>query len=202
MSRVPARVPAFDYIGGREFTEKLKEVTGCSNYNLLADYFGIPKSTLLTWHTHNRTGFELIVREHLKSGASIRYMALGEGEPFECNAAENTPTEGLKAFKLTEGQLIESGSVALDLATLERFGLKPSITKVIEDDSGIYYVNSESTNPTSGKYLIDIDGQLSINFVQRLPAQKLSISIGDNCFEANVNDVKVLGRVAMSMIKE
>ncbi|EGR2769759.1 helix-turn-helix domain-containing protein [Vibrio parahaemolyticus] len=199
MSRIPAKVPPFEYLGGREFTEKLKEVTKCDNYNLLADYFGIPKSTLLTWHSHNRTGFELIVREHLKSGASVRYMALGEGEPFD---GKHDPVEGLQTHRLVDGALTDSGKVSLDLSTLDRFGLKPSITKVIEDDAGIYYVNSESTNPTSGKYLIDIDGQLSINFVQRLPGQKLSISIGDNCFEASVNDVKILGRVAMSMIKE
>lgn len=199
MSKLKAQVPAFDYLGGRDFTEKLKEVSGCSTYDLLADYYGVPKSTFFTWHSHNRTGFELIVRQHLATGASVRYLALGEGEPFE---GKVDPVEGLKTHRLIDGALVEAGKISLDLSTLDRFGLKPSITKVIEDDSGIYYVNTESTNPTSGKYLIDIDGQLSINFIQRLPGKKLSISIGDNCFEASVDDIKVLGRVAMSMVKE
>lgn len=199
MTSIQAEIPAFSYLSGKEFTEKLRNVTETTTNYQLADKFGIPRSTIQTWHSHDRTAFELIVRTHLATGASVRYMALGEGEPF-ANKAD--PVEGLKTHRLIDGALVEAGKISLDLSTLDRFGLKPSITKVIEDDSGIYYVNTESTNPTSGKYLIDIDGQLSINFIQRLPGKKLSISIGDNCFEASVDDIKVLGRVAMSMVKE
>ncbi|MCG7499344.1 helix-turn-helix domain-containing protein [Vibrio sp. Of7-15] len=199
MGKIPAKVPPFDYLGGKNFTEKLKEVTGSTNYNILADYFGIPKSTLLTWHTHNRTGFELIVREHLATGASVRYMALGEGEPFD---QQSEPAAALATFKLIDGSLIESKQRTIDLSTLEDFGLEPSYTLVVEDDAGIYYLNKESNNPSSGSYLIDIDGQLSINFIQRLPGQKLSINIGDSCIEAKVDDIKVLGRVAMEMKKK
>ncbi|MEZ8372780.1 helix-turn-helix domain-containing protein [Vibrio cyclitrophicus] len=202
MSRIPATVPPFDYLGGREFTEKLKEVTGCHNYNLLADYFGVPKSTLLTWHTHNRTGFELIVREHLKSGASIRYMALGEGKPFEDDETKDLPAEGLQIFKLAEGSLVESGSMAIDLSTLDRFGLKPSITQVVEDDAGLYYINKESIDPVTGDYLIDIDGRLSINYLQRLPGKKLAIAFGASTIEVSEDDIKVLGRVSMEMKKK
>ncbi|WP_330959039.1 helix-turn-helix domain-containing protein [Photobacterium sp. 53610] len=199
MTTLQAEIPAFSYLSGKEFTEKLRNVTETTTNYQLADKFGIPRSTIQTWHSHDRTAFELIVRTHLATGASVRYMALGEGEPFECKV---DPVEGLQTHRLVDGALIKAGKVSLDLSTLDRFGLKPSITKVIEDDAAIYYVNTESTNPTSGKYLIDIDGQLSINFIQRLPGQKLSINIGDNSFEASVDDIQVLGRVAMTMSKE
>jgi hypothetical protein len=199
MSKIPAKVPAYDYLGGRDFTDKLKTVTKCSSYDLLADYFGIPKSTLFTWHTHNRTGFELIVREHLASGASVRYLALGEGEPFE--SKKNTG-EVLRLHKLSGGALEDCGIMSLDLATLERFGLKPDMTQVIEDDAGLYYVDKESTDPISGDYLIDVDGRLSINYLQRLPGKKLAIAFGASTIEVSENDIKVLGRVAMEMKKK
>ncbi|UXI00458.1 helix-turn-helix domain-containing protein [Photobacterium sp. TY1-4] len=199
MSTIKAKVPAFEYLKGKEFTEKLKEVTNCATYDLLADYFGVPRSTFFTWHTHNRTGFELIIREHLKSGASVRYLALGEGKPFEDKAA---PAEGLQTYRLVDGALIEAGRVSLDLSTLDRFGLKPSITKVIEDDSGIYYLNTESVDPVAGDYLIDIDGRLSINYLQRLPGKKLAIAFGNSTIEVSEEDIKVVGRVAMEMRKK
>ncbi|HAS6878660.1 TPA: transcriptional regulator [Vibrio parahaemolyticus] len=199
MTTLQAEMKPFDYLSGKDFTEKLKDVTNCDTYLKLADVYGIPRTTITTWHTHNRTAFELIVRTHLATGASVRYMALGEGEPFD-NKSE--PMEALQTFRLVDGALVEAGKVSLDLGTLDRFGLKPSLTKVIEDDARIYYVNTESSNPTSGKYLIDIDGQLSINLIQRLPGHKLSINIGNNSFEASVDDIKVLGRVAMTMNKE
>lgn len=199
MSRIPAKVEPFDYLKGREFTDKLREVTNCPQYNQLADYFGIPRSTILTWHRHDRTPFELIVREHLNSGASIKYLALGEGEPFSDN---HSPNESLAIFRLEGGSLEKRGSMSLDLATLDRFGLKPSKTQVIEDDAGIYYVNKESVDPISGDYLIDVDGRLSINYLQRLPGKKLAIAFDTSTIEVSEEDIKVLGRVVMEMKKK
>ncbi|EGR1562253.1 transcriptional regulator [Vibrio alginolyticus] len=202
MTKIPAKVPPFDYINGREFTEKLKDVTGCKTYDLLADYYGIPKSTFSTWHTHNRTGWELIIRTHLATGASIRYLALGEGEPFGDGKPNTLASQDLQIFTLIDGALVEAGKTAIDLVTLDRFGLKPSLTQVIEDDSGLYYVNKESTDPVSGDYLIDIDGRLSINYLQRLPGKKLAIAFGNSTIEVSEEDIKVLGRVAMEMKKK
>ncbi|EIO9264244.1 phage repressor protein CI [Vibrio alginolyticus] len=201
MSRVPAKVPPFDYLKGREFTEKLKEVTGCKTYDLMSDYFGVPNSTFSTWHTHNRTGWELIIRAHLATGASVRYMALGEGEPFESGETNTLTSQELQIFTLVDGALVEAGKTAIDLATLDRFGLKPSLTQVIEDDSGLYYLNKESTDPVSGDYLIDVDGRLSINYLQRLPGKKLAIAFGNSTIEVSEEDIKVLARVAMEMKK-
>ncbi|HBC3859699.1 phage repressor protein CI [Vibrio parahaemolyticus] len=202
MSRLKAKIPAFDYLGGRDFTEKLKKVTGCKTYELMSDRYGVPNSTFSTWHTHNRTGFELIIREHLATGASVRYMALGEGEPFENKESNTLTSQELQIFKLNDGTLVEAGNTVLDLVTLDRFGLKPSLTQVIEDDSGLYYVNKESTDPVSGDYLIDIDGRLSINYLQRLPGKKLAIAFGNSTIEVSEEDIKVLGRVAMEMKKK
>lgn len=199
MSRIPAKVPPFEYSSGREFTDRLKEVTGCNSYNLLADYYGIPKSTILTWHHHDRIAHELIVREHLTSGASVKYLALGEGEPFSGN---QSPNENLAIYRLESGSLEKCGSMSLDLSTLDRFGLTPSKTQVIEDDAGIYYVNKESVDPISGDYLIDVDGRLSINYLQRLPGKKLAIAFDTSTIEVSEEDIKVLGRVAMEMKKK
>ncbi|HCH4647897.1 TPA: phage repressor protein CI [Vibrio parahaemolyticus] len=202
MTKIPAKVPPFNYINGREFTEKLKDVTGCKTYDLLADYYGIPKSTFSTWHTHNRTGWELIIRTHLATGASVRYLALGEGEPFGDGEPNTLASQDLQIFTLIDGALVEAGKTAIDLVTLDRFGLKPSLTQVIEDDLGIYYINKESTDPVAGDYLIDIDGRLSINYLQRLPGKKLAIAFGNSTIEVSEEDIKVLGRVAMEMKKK
>ncbi|MFN1619672.1 phage repressor protein CI [Vibrio rotiferianus] len=202
MGRLKAKIPPFEYLGGRDFTEKLKKVTGCKTFELMSDRYGVPNSTFSTWHTHNRTGFELIVREHLATGASVRYMALGEGEPFGENSSNTLTSEEMKTFRLIDGALVEAGTTALDLVTLEKFGLKPSITQVIEDDSGIYYINKESTDPVAGDYLIDVDGRLSINYLQRLPGKKLAIAFGTSTIEVSEEDIKVLGRIAMEMKKK
>lgn len=199
MTTFQTEIPVFNYLSGKDFTEKLRIVTETTTNYQLADKFGIPRSTIQTWHSHDRTAFELIVRTHLATGASVRYMALGEGEPFD---SKSEPMEGFQTFRLVDGTLAEAGQVSLDLSTLDRFGLKPSITQVIEDDSGIYYINKESTDPVAGDYLIDIDGRLSINYLQRLPGKKLAIAFGSSIIEVSEQDIKVLGRVAMEMKKK
>ncbi|CAK2464268.1 Transcriptional regulator [Vibrio crassostreae] len=201
MSRLKAKVPPFEYINGREFTEKLKNVTNCSTYGLLADHYGVPNSTFSTWHHHNRTGFELIVREHLASGASVRYLALGLGEPFP---QDETASEAnnIDKFSIVNGKLEEMGTVSIGLSTLNDFGLTQDGLIVVEQDGCHLYINKAEAHPTSGDYLIDIDEVLSINYLQRLPGKKLAIAFGSSTIEVSEDDIKVLGRVAMEMKKK
>ncbi|NOH60312.1 phage repressor protein CI [Vibrio sp. RE88] len=201
MSRVPAKVPAFDYLKGRDFTEKLKEVTGCSTFDLVADHYGVPKSTFFTWHTHNRTGFELIVREHLASGASVRYLALGQGEPFPKSEAAPT-SSSIDKFAIVNGELEKVGTVELGLSTLNEFGLIKENLFVLEQDGSHLYINTAERQPASGDYLLDIDGVLSVNYLQRLPGKKLAIAFETSTIEVSEEDIKVVGRVAMEMKKK
>lgn len=201
MSKIPAKVEPFDYLKGREFTDKLREVTNCPQYNQLADYFGIPRSTILTWHRHDRTPFELIIREHLNSGASIKYLALGEGEPFANNETSST-TSSIEKFAIVNGQLEKLGKVELGLSTLNDFGLTKDKLIVIEQSGSHLYINQAECQPASGDYLLDIDGVLSINYIQRLPGKKLAIAFGASTIEVSEQDIKVLGRVAMEMRKK
>ena len=102
-----------------------------------------------------------------------------------------------------QGACLETkGHISLDLITLEKYGLEESTTTVVEQDHNFYFVNTLETNPTSGRYLIDTDGLLSINHLQRLPGKKLAISFGDSSIEVVQEDIEVIGRVAMVIDKE
>lgn len=201
MSRIPAKVPPFEYLSGIEFTKQLKEVTGCKNYQLMSDYFGVPSSTFSTWHHHNRTGFELIVRAHLATGASVRYMALGEGEPFP-ESNDSSSTSSIGKFIIANGQLAKTGTVELGLSTLEDFGLVKDELFMIEQNGIQLYVNTAEQQPSSGDYVLDIDGVISVNYLQRLPGKKLAIAFDTSTIEVSEKDIKVLGRVAMEMRKK
>ncbi|EGQ9328502.1 TPA: bacteriocin [Vibrio vulnificus] len=51
----------------------------------------------------------------------------------------------------------------------------------------------------SGTYLVDMDGLLSLNEIQRLPGKKLVISFNGSTIQVDELDVKVVGRVAVVM---
>ncbi|EEX40172.1 putative bacteriophage CI repressor protein [Vibrio furnissii CIP 102972] len=85
---------------------------------------------------------------------------------------------------------------------MNSFNLKVESTIEVETNEALYLVDKSSTNPASGKYLIDIDGTLSINHIQRLPGKKLAVVFGDSTVEVAEEDIKVIGRVAVEMKKK
>lgn len=217
------KIPPPNYIKGEEFTEILKEVTGCKTLLEMSELFGVPKATFSAWNTHNRTSHELMVRLHLAKGIPIEKMALGI-EPdsqssmskdfiSEVNAGygvtepdqSNNPqhqTVILSSFCLSNGRLIKTGEVPYALRRMNSFGLTPENTIELETNEGVYLVDSHSKDAVSGDYLIDIDGRLSINHIQRLPGNKLAIAFRGNTMEVSEYDIKVIGRVAVTLQKQ
>ena len=47
-----------------------------------------------------------------------------------------------------------------------------------------------------------MDGTLSNNHIQRLPGKKLAVVFGDTAVEVTEADIKVAGRVAVTLRKE
>ncbi|HFG1691631.1 TPA: phage repressor protein CI [Vibrio cholerae] len=211
------KIPPFDYIKGHEFTEVLKEVTGCSTFGDMAELFDVPKATFSTWNLHNRTSHELMVRLHLAKGIPIAKMALGIDEPETHQVAEapqdythlqkklinpQHETVILKSFCLTNGQLLETGEIPYPVRRMNSFNLKSGSTIEVETNEALYLVDNDSRDAVSGNYLIDIDGRLSVNHIQRLPGKKLAIAFGESTIEVSEHDIKVLGRVAVTLRKD
>ncbi|GAB6260676.1 hypothetical protein PSSHI_09190 [Photobacterium sp. R1] len=90
----------------------------------------------------------------------------------------------------------------INVVTLNKYHLKPTITKILDKDGQLYFINSEQTHATSDRYLISIDGSRSINPVQRLPDKKLAVGFSGSTIDISKDDIEVLGRVAMTMSKE
>lgn len=197
----------FEYLKGREVTEKLKEITKSRDFLTLAEVLGVPKSTISTWHQRKLTPFEVIIRTHLRTGASIAFMALGEGEAFpnqkvvdsESKADELKTIISIDSFALEDGKLISKSTLSLDKELLDEAGV--SKVMAIKDNGKTFLVNKESRQAVAGAYLVDMDGLLSLNEIQRLPGKKLAISFNGSTITVDEGDVKVVGRVALVMEK-
>ncbi len=195
----------FEYLKGREVTEKLKEITNSRDFLTLAEVLGVPKSTISTWHQRKLTPYEVIIRTHLRTGASIAYMVLGEGEAFpkqKASTAESQTVDSkeildIDCFALDDGALKSKGTLALDKDLLEEAGVTEVMA--IKDNGKTFLVNKESRQAVAGTYLVDMDGLLSLNEIQRLPGKKLAISFNGSTITVDEGDVKVVGRVALVM---
>ncbi|MDV5085161.1 phage repressor protein CI [Vibrio diabolicus] len=209
------RIEPFDYLKGTDFTENLKRLTGCKNFQEMAFVYDVPKSTFSTWNTHNRTSHELMVRAHLALGIPMVELALKPEDRQKAHSATKHTAEDasttpspqhssvqIQSYCLTNGDLLDTGELPYSTRRFNSFNLNADATIEVETNEALYLVDKSSTNPASGKYLIDIDGTLSINHIQRLPGKKLAVVFGDNTVEVSEKDIKVIGRVAVTLRKE
>ncbi|EKO3518597.1 helix-turn-helix domain-containing protein [Vibrio fluvialis] len=222
-------IAAFDYLKGEEFTEKLKEINDANSLGDLADIYNVPKTTFSTWNTHNRNSHELVVRTHLRTGIPVHELILPRCFPLDDlhpsfskyttelphSVKESAPqwnpnqsskpqlhTVVLKSFCLTNGRLIETGEIPYPLRRINSYGLDSSNVIEVETNEAIYLLDKSTIDAVAGKYLIDVDGRLSINHIQRLPGKKLAIAFGESTIEVSEQDIKVIGRVAVTLRKD
>lgn len=199
-------LPPFNYKGGKNVTEKLKTVTGCKTYDEMAVAFNIPKSTIFTWHTRDMTPYEIAIRAHLTTGVSLKWLLLDEGEAFNEDSSRNSVNTNIpkiiKIETISNGEISDSSEINLDFVAMARYGLTQSNTRIIDLDGTLLFINTEETKPISGRYMLDIDGAMSVNHLQRLPGKKLAMSYGNTSVEVAEDDITVLGRVALVMEKE
>lgn len=199
MGRLIPKIPPFEYLGGEEIISRLKEITGTEKDLQLADVFGIPAGTISTWRKRGLTPYELILRVCLSNNINLEALALGKGELYKADDVR-APYAFLPAKRLHNNKLVDLESVALDLSFLSD-ELSRENCLVVFSNIGSYLVNTDEISPTSGDYLIDVDGVFSINKVRRLPGKRLSVDFDGSLVDVAEGDIKVIGRVAMSMVK-
>ncbi|EGQ9095995.1 chromosome partitioning protein ParA [Vibrio alginolyticus] len=218
------KIPPFDYLKGEAFTETLKEVTGCKTLLEMSELFDVPKATFSAWNTHNRTSHELMVRLHLAKGIPIERMALSGNQldkiahdksspnnpllatssKYDQETSHNHPQYEvviLKSLCLTNGQLIETGEIPYPARRINSYGLDKASLIEVETNEATYLLDTSTRDAVAGKYLIDVDGRLSLNHIQRLPGKKLAVVFGDSTIEVSEEDIKVIGRVAVALQK-
>ncbi|MCI9695106.1 helix-turn-helix domain-containing protein [Vibrio parahaemolyticus] len=218
-----AELAIFDYIKGEAFTDKLKEINGVSSLGELAQIYGVPKTTFSTWNSHNRNSHELVVRTHLRTGIPVRELILPKGYPMtelhhsfwdskktadsairSSGAERQNPQLDvvvIKSFCLTNGQLVPTGEMPFAQRMFNSWDLNAASTVEIETNEGRFLVDKELNDAVSGDYLIDMNGRLSINHIQRLP-NKLAVVFGNSTVEVSEEDIKVIGRVAVALEKK
>ncbi|HHF2947591.1 helix-turn-helix domain-containing protein [Vibrio sp. Vb2110] len=217
----------YDYLKGREFTENLKRVLSCRNLEELSEILSIPKSTFTTWNAHDRTSHELMVRLHLALGIPVEELALkledkarldfskkhiawtrNNTKPLifdkpACDTVkEHAETHTISTFCLSNGKLIDTGWIAYPKRRFNSYNLRPNKTIELETNTAHYLVDVDETDPVTGDYLISIDERHSLNHIQRLPGKKLAVVFGDSTVEISEEDIKVIGRVAVSLEKK
>ena len=207
------KILPFDYLKGDEFTEKLKEVTGCRTFLDMAELLDVPKATFSAWKLHERTSHELMVRLHLALGIPIEELALKPEDrkgtvigsisnnvanyhSSERSISSQSDIVTIKSYCLTNGKLLDTGEVPYPVRRINGFGLEKADLIEIETNQSVVLVDKKENDAMNGNYLILIDGRHSINQIQRLPG-KLAIAFDGQTIEVQESDIEVIGKVVL-----
>lgn len=201
MREKQAQLSAFEYQGGKHVTERLCKALDAKNLSELSNILNIPTSTMSTWHKRELCPFEVVLRAHMYTGVSVRWLTLGEGDPFP-NRTERTESNLL--FEIDSHKILNGELDSHKILILDKFMLDDaSATNImaIRDGEKTYIIDKDTHQAVSGTYLVDMDGLLSLNEIQRLPGKKLAISFNGSTIQVDEMDVNVVGRVALTFLK-
>ncbi len=204
------KIPTYDILRGHDFTNNLKTLLGCKNFQELSDITGIPPSTFGTWNNKNRASPELIIRLHLALNIPVKDLALGyslpKNEPKPAKIEEtpsayyayNTGKKG-KATLVAESFVLKNGALENKRTILLDSDILPELSNqkilAIEELNQVLIIDKHITHAVSGRYLVNIDGSLSLNDIQRIPGKKLAIAFNNSTLDVAEKEVTVIGKV-------
>lgn len=90
-----AKLTSFDYQGGKLVTDRLHEILGTKTIRELGEKLDISASTIATWHKRALCPFEIVLRAHMYTGASLKWLTLGESH-FRTENLKNTNQNALR----------------------------------------------------------------------------------------------------------
>lgn len=173
--------------GGRKAIDRLIEAYGFTTRQALCDHLGVSKSTLATRYMRDIFPAEWIIQGALETGVSLSWLTTGEGVMFE-NAKLNDVVQ-IPRKKLLDGKLYDSNFYMFDKAFLPD-GLKDPV--VILDGDITYIADRQFDEVQDGKWVIDIEGTISVRDIIRIPGGKVRVEGGKFAFECLLNEINFI----------
>lgn len=181
--------------GGRGAIERMVEAYGFKTRQALCDHLGISKSTLATRYMRDSFPAEWVIQCALETGTSLNWLTTGQGSQ-QSSQKENTLE--IDKYILSEGKFKKEGCYIFDKAFLPEKLRKPLV--VIEDNSE-FICDMVYDDVRDGKWVLNIDGEISLRTVTRLPGSRILVDGGNSSFECAITDIEIMAKVLISCTK-
>ncbi|WP_226099564.1 phage repressor protein CI [Dickeya oryzae] len=183
-----------------QVVDRLLKVYGFSTMKELGEKFGLGHGTVSTWIKRDYFPGSEVVKCSLETGVSLRWLATGEGEMFpELEKSEessiNNDTISLKKIRIVGGKLVDAGKWSVDSTLLDDSVSEPAF---IEKGNNAWIADMAVTQVSNGRWLLDIDGDVDVYDVARIPGNRLQVSGNATKFECSIDDVKGVALVVIT----
>ncbi|MFX2527957.1 phage repressor protein CI [Serratia marcescens] len=158
----------------------------------LCEALDITASALANRQLRNAFPAEYVLKCALDTGASLRWLTYGQGEMFEQNVITAPSALAVPSKVLSRRQLQDGETLLLDKSFLPE-GIKKPI--LVIDGDVQYIATQEYDEIYDGTWLIDIDTNISIRELVRIPGHKVNVSDQKNSFVCLIEELKVLAKI-------
>ncbi|PIF21778.1 phage repressor protein CI [Candidatus Pantoea floridensis] len=185
--------------GGRPVLRRILDAYGFSMQKQLCELLDISSGTVSTWVRRNYFPGDVVVTCALDTGVSLEWLATGKSKPFRNDSnilSEHSLIRKIPKRKLSAGKLTDDGFYYFDKYFLSNEIIDPVF---IESASKSWFVDLGRKNISNGRWVIDIDGDLDVYDIARVPGNKINIVGKSSNFECNVSEVTPLGVVVQTL---
>ncbi|CAI1087426.1 Bacteriophage CI repressor helix-turn-helix domain [Serratia quinivorans] len=184
--------------GGKGVLRRILDAYGFSLQKELGDLLGISSGTMSTWVRRNYFPGDIVVTCALDTGVSLLWLATGQGEMGSGSTAVAVPTGGraLPKYRLVAGQLKDAGEWLADGSLIPAGVAQPAY---VDGGRLSWLVDLAVTHIANGRWLIDIDGNIDVYDIARLPGNQVQVSGGNADFQCSTDALKALGMVWLTL---
>lgn len=185
--------------GGKAILKRLMDAYGFTMQKQLGDHLGVPSGTMSAWLRREHFPGEVVIACALDTGASLYWLATGNGLMYEKgpdDAVKNFGIKKIAKYLLSNGQLIEDGYWHCDESLIGKTITNPIL---VEKGSDSLCVDLGAEKISNGNWLINIDGIIDLYDVTRLPGNKLSLKNRTSQFDCSEMDVVSVGKAFLKI---
>lgn len=187
--------------GAKEVLDRVMQTYGFTTKLALAEHLGIASSSLANRYARGYFPSDIVIRCMADTGASLAWLAAGQGECPSEKAPLSAQENALPSFdrqRLESGKLIDLAAIRLDpafLAPLQSPLMQPLI---VQEGSQQFVVEQAFTEILDGDWMISLEGQVCIRTLTRIPPGRVRVAHGQQYFECSLHDITPLARVVMA----
>lgn len=183
--------------GGKGVLRRILDAYGFSLQKDLGDLLGISSGTMSTWVRRNYFPGDIVVTCALDTGVSLQWLATGQGEMRASDPLDMVPpARAVPLYRLIAGQLKDGGEWLADRTLIPSTAEQPAY---VDGGRVAWLVDLSVTNIANGRWLLDIDGNLDVYDIARLPGNQLQVSGNGTDFQCSTDAVKALGMVWLTL---
>lgn len=178
--------------GGKPVLQRIMDAYGHKTQKELSAHLNISTATISTWVRREFFPGEVVIACALETGRSLVWLALGEIDASRNDGVSNNCIVAIDRFMLHSGVLTKVDSVCFDEKLFD-FSLES--VSYVETSKDSYIVDFNTRESTNGTWLIDVDGNVDIYEILKIPGNKISASTNGKGFTCMSSDVIYIGLV-------